>query len=97
MRPSRSKRNIKRLKKWLIDLDMTQEEIARECEVDQASVSYAIYGKRNVRKVIEFFLAKGCPSDIFEEDFRRSHDAQLRSELRRAERDARKDSREQTF
>jgi predicted transcriptional regulator len=63
----RTETQIKRLKKWLIDLDMTQRKIAKECGVTQALVSHVIRGKRKNKKVIDFFLSKGCPRDLLED------------------------------
>jgi predicted transcriptional regulator len=54
------------LKKWLIDLRMKQEEIAKACGVSQALVSLTISGRRRNKRVIEFFLARGCPEDYLE-------------------------------
>ena len=62
----RTKEQLKLIRKWLIDLDMTQEEIGRQCGVRQCTVSYVISGKRRSQAVINFFLAKGCPSEFFE-------------------------------
>jgi predicted transcriptional regulator len=62
----RSKEKIKRLKKWLIDLDETQDQIATTCGVSQELISMTISGKRTNRKVIDYFLSKGCPRDLLD-------------------------------
>lgn len=62
----RSGQKTRALKKWVIDLRMTQEEIAEACGVSQSLVSHTIYGRRRNKKVIEFFMSKGCPKDLLE-------------------------------
>ncbi len=60
----RTERQIKKLKQWLIELDMGQQQIAKAAGVSQPSVSLTIKGQRKNKKVIDFFLSKGCPRDL---------------------------------
>jgi predicted transcriptional regulator len=60
----RTERQLKALKKWMIDLGMTQRQIGKECGVTQGLVSQVIYGKRKNQKVIDFFLSRGCPREL---------------------------------
>jgi DNA-binding transcriptional regulator LsrR (DeoR family) len=62
----RTKSQIKRLKKWLIDLDMTQQDIANECGVSRPLVNMTIAGTRRNKKVIDFLLSRGCPMGLLD-------------------------------
>ncbi len=63
----RTETKIIQIKKWLLDLHMTREQIAKECGVSQSLVSLVIYGKRRNQKVIDYFLARGCPRNLLED------------------------------
>jgi hypothetical protein len=58
----------KEIKKWLIDADLTQAQIAREAKVVKAVVTMAIQGKWNSGPAVERVLAvlrkKGCPEEF---------------------------------
>jgi predicted transcriptional regulator len=60
----RTEIQLKALRKWMIDLGMTQRQIGKECGVTQSLVSLVIYGKRKNQKVIDFLLSKGCPRSL---------------------------------
>lgn len=62
----KSEEKIRNLKKWLIDLGMTQRSIGKECDVTQGLVSLVIYGKRKNQKVRDFLLSKGCPRELLD-------------------------------
>jgi transcriptional regulator with XRE-family HTH domain len=62
----KSEQQLKRFKKWLIDLGMTQAQIAEECGVSQGYVSLVISGKRKSKKVTDFFLSRGCPRELLD-------------------------------
>ncbi|MEM5788402.1 MAG: helix-turn-helix transcriptional regulator [Syntrophobacteraceae bacterium] len=66
MKILRSSRQLKGLKKWLIELGMTQQEIADACGVSRPLVAHTISGRRRNRKVIDFFLSRGCPRELVE-------------------------------
>ncbi len=58
--------NRKEFEKWKIDSDVRQYHIAKELGVTEIYVSMVINGKRKSQKVIDAFIRRGCPKEIFE-------------------------------
>lgn len=56
------KRESKEIRKFLIDHDLGVNEIARELNINHASVSRTINGRENSRKVLSLLIKKGCPA-----------------------------------
>ncbi len=57
---------LKGIKKWLIDLNMTQDQIAKAAGVSRPLVSLTISGRRKNKQVIDFLLSKGCPRNLLD-------------------------------
>lgn len=49
------------IKKWMLDNRLTVTEIGKNVGKNQTVVSNTLAGRRNDRKVLQFFLDKGCP------------------------------------
>ena len=54
------------IKKWLLDVGLTQADIAREAGVSEALVSYAISGRRNPKRIQPILKKHGCPSALID-------------------------------
>lgn len=59
-------RRSKQIKKWLIDKELTQAEIAREAGLHRNIVHMTVKGIAKNRKVIECLIRHGCPEHWFE-------------------------------
>lgn len=59
------KKNEIEIKKWLLDKGFWQAQIAREVGVSKMLVCLTIQGKERNHRVINWFLAKGCPASFF--------------------------------
>lgn len=66
MKESNSPR-MKAIKKWLIDRETTQAEIARELGISQTAVYNVLLGKMKSRRVVKLLLDLGCPPEILEQ------------------------------
>ncbi len=66
MKESNSPR-MKAIKKWLIDRETTQAEIARELGISQTSVYNVLLGKMKSKRVVKLLLDLGCPPEILEQ------------------------------
>lgn len=58
---------MKAIKKWLIDQDITQAEIARRLEISQTSVHNVLLGKMTSKRITSMLLDLGCPPEILEQ------------------------------
>ncbi len=58
---------MKAIKKWLIDEELTQAEIARRLGISQTSVYNVMLGKMTSKRVTRFLLELGCPPEILEQ------------------------------
>lgn len=58
---------MKAIKKWLIDQELTQAEIARRLGISQTSVYNVMLGKMTSRRVTKMLLELGCPPEILEQ------------------------------
>jgi len=56
--------NRKEIKKWLIDQELSQKEIAIDLGVSEALVSLTIAGRKKNRRVIEALRQRGCPAEF---------------------------------
>jgi len=53
------------IKKWQLDTNVLQMEIAKDAGVNQSTVSLVLNGKSRNQKVVKTFLSKGCPGQFF--------------------------------
>lgn len=58
---------MKAMKKWLIDKEITQAEIARQLGISQTAVYNVMSGKMKSRRVLKLLLELGCPPEILEQ------------------------------
>ncbi|HPW60133.1 MAG TPA: helix-turn-helix transcriptional regulator [Candidatus Rifleibacterium sp.] len=58
---------MKAMKKWLIDKEITQAEIARQLGISQTAVYNVMSGKMKSRRVVKLLLELGCPPEILEQ------------------------------
>lgn len=56
------------IKKWLLDVGLTQRQIAREADVSEAMVSMVLSGLRRGDKVQRVLRSHGCPLALIEDD-----------------------------
>lgn len=56
---------IKEIKKWEIDHDVTHTMIANDANVSQPMVTLVLKGERRSKAVIDAFLKRGCPKKFF--------------------------------
>jgi len=59
--------NSKEVRKWLIDAEMSQNEIAELANVSKTLVSLVIKGERRSERVTRVFAELGCPKEFFED------------------------------
>lgn len=59
---------MKAIKKWLIDKDLTQAEIARKLGISQTAVYNVMSGKMTSRRVSTLLIQLGCPPEILEKE-----------------------------
>lgn len=52
------------IKKWLLDVGLTQRQIAREAGVSEAMVSMVLSGLRRGDKVQRVLLKHSCPEEL---------------------------------
>ena len=55
------KRNVQKIKIWLLKKKITQVDIIRELGEEQTYVNKTINGLRNNRKVLAYLRENGCP------------------------------------
>lgn len=63
-----SKIDPKTIKKRLIDLGLTQSDLARELGVGRSSISLAISGKLKSKRIVDYFYEKGLLAVEFNKD-----------------------------
>lgn len=57
-------RNRIEIKKWLLDRDLTQAQVAREAGVSKGLVSMVLKGERGSPRVRRVLAAHGCPEGL---------------------------------
>jgi hypothetical protein len=58
--------NRKEIRKWMIDANLTQGQIAREARVSRTMVSLVISGQRKHKLVTVLLKGHGCPEEYLE-------------------------------
>ncbi|MFC1524696.1 XRE family transcriptional regulator [Thermodesulfobacteriota bacterium] len=58
------KRNQEKIRDWMYWQRITVMEIARELDINFTRVSNTLASRRNDRKVLQYFIDKGCPAEI---------------------------------
>jgi len=56
------------LKKWLVEKELKQKDIAQEAGVSNAAVYNVMKGKMTSANIKQVFIKMGCPPEIWEED-----------------------------
>jgi hypothetical protein len=57
----RPKRNVKQIKKWMIDRELRVKDIVTATGEERTYVTKTINGSRNNRKVLKYLADNGCP------------------------------------
>lgn len=58
---------LKEIKKWLIEKDLTQADIAREAGVTPVTVHHFCRGYVKSKNIKSVFLKFGCPEELLEQ------------------------------
>jgi predicted transcriptional regulator len=58
----------KEVKKWLIDHDVSQVILARECGVSPTLVSLVIANRRRSQAIVDALVARGMPRDLLADE-----------------------------
>jgi predicted XRE-type DNA-binding protein len=53
---------------WLLRESITVKDIAGSLKISVSAVNYFINGKMKSKKVLNWFLAKGCPKEFLSPD-----------------------------
>lgn len=56
------------LKKWLIEKELKQKDIAQKAGVSHTAVNNVMKGKMTSANIKQVFIEMGCPPEIWEED-----------------------------
>ena len=75
------KANVKELKIWMLENNVTQIEIARALDCKKSLVSATINGNEHNKKVIKYLADKGCPVEILYYGYRSGKDKNTSEEI----------------
>ncbi|PKL44352.1 MAG: hypothetical protein CVV41_06860 [Candidatus Riflebacteria bacterium HGW-Riflebacteria-1] len=63
-----SNRRFIELKKWLVEREIKQKDIAQKAGVSQTAVFNVMKGKMTSANIKQVFIDMGCPPEIWEKD-----------------------------